>query len=65
MLEDRLTTSEFEIDRRDAIRARNEANETQREERQAFRERHQLAPEAVDARPFIAKAIGRREDDLM
>eukprot|EP00971_Amphidinium_carterae_P297992 5921266-Amphidinium_carterae.1 len=65
MLEDRLTTREFEIDRRDAIRARNETNETQREERQTFRERNRATPEAVAARPFIAKATGRQENDIM
>eukprot|EP00971_Amphidinium_carterae_P262360 5204135-Amphidinium_carterae.1 len=77
MLEDRLMTNEFEIDRRDAIRARNQANERRQEEQrqregqqpeeqqQDIRERHRASPEAVAARPFIAKALGRHEDDLM
>eukprot|EP00971_Amphidinium_carterae_P045950 903890-Amphidinium_carterae.2 len=66
-------TREFEIDRRDAIRARNEANERRQEEQrqqpgeqqQDIRERHRATPEAVAARPSIAKATGRHEDDLM
>eukprot|EP00971_Amphidinium_carterae_P105660 2092389-Amphidinium_carterae.1 len=53
---------EFEIDRRDAIRARNEADRKYLED---FRERHRATPEAVAARPGIAKALGRREDDIM
>eukprot|EP00971_Amphidinium_carterae_P335801 6471832-Amphidinium_carterae.1 len=62
MLEDRLRTREFEIDRRDAIRARNEADVTHRED---FIARNRATPEAVAARPSIAKALGRHEDDLM
>eukprot|EP00971_Amphidinium_carterae_P127930 2533835-Amphidinium_carterae.1 len=71
-------TREFEIDRRDAIRAQSEAVERRLEEiRQqpedqqteeyltAFREGHQPPPEALAARPSIAKALGRHEDDLM
>eukprot|EP00971_Amphidinium_carterae_P091150 1804210-Amphidinium_carterae.1 len=58
-------TREFEIDRRDAIRAKNVENETQREEQQSIRERHRASPEAVAARPSIAKALGRAENDLM
>eukprot|EP00971_Amphidinium_carterae_P150015 2973706-Amphidinium_carterae.1 len=77
MLEDRLMTNEFEIDRRGAIRARNQANERRQEEQrqqedqhleeqqQDIRERHRASPEAVAARPFIAKALGRHENDLM
>eukprot|EP00971_Amphidinium_carterae_P055189 1087797-Amphidinium_carterae.1 len=71
-------TREFDIDRRDAIRAKNEAVERRLEERrqspedqqteerlQAFREGHQPTPEALAARHSIAKALGRHEDDLM
>eukprot|EP00971_Amphidinium_carterae_P067234 1330882-Amphidinium_carterae.1 len=82
-------TNEFEIDRRDSIRSRNQANERrqeqqrhqdeqrrQEEQRQqvdqqteeqllVFRERHRPTPEAVAARPGIAKALGRQENSLM
>eukprot|EP00971_Amphidinium_carterae_P250321 4969164-Amphidinium_carterae.1 len=70
-------TNEFEIDRRDVIRAGNQANERRQEEQrqqedqqteeqqQDIRWRHRPSPEAVAARPGIAKALGRREDDLM
>eukprot|EP00971_Amphidinium_carterae_P250175 4966164-Amphidinium_carterae.1 len=70
-------TNEFEIDRRDAIRARNQAIERRQEEQrppedqtteerlQAFRERHRPTPEAVAAVPGIAKALGRSENDIM
>eukprot|EP00971_Amphidinium_carterae_P014112 278066-Amphidinium_carterae.1 len=61
MLEDRLMTNEFKIDRRDAIRARNQANERrQKKQRQAedqtteerlqgFWKKHRPTPEAVAA----------------
>eukprot|EP00971_Amphidinium_carterae_P000269 5675-Amphidinium_carterae.1 len=73
MLEDRLMTSEFEIDRRDAIAAKNRAVERNLEERRQQREEqqqdigegHRARPEAVATRSSIAKAVSRQENDLM